>query len=135
MVNSADFGKRVKELLDYYELSAAGFADKIGVGRSSISHILSGRNKPSLEFITKILRAYPEVDLYWLMNGKGHFLKESDEQPPTEETTRQVENTESSKQETSILKNNISQNPSNTSKEIHKVIIFYKDGSFDAFEN
>jgi transcriptional regulator with XRE-family HTH domain len=46
------------------------FADKIGVQRSSLSHLLSGRNKPSLDFILKILDVFPDVDLYWMINGK-----------------------------------------------------------------
>jgi transcriptional regulator with XRE-family HTH domain len=51
------------------------FADKIGVQRSSLSHLLSGRNKPSLDFILKILDVFPDVDLYWMINGKGSFQK------------------------------------------------------------
>jgi transcriptional regulator with XRE-family HTH domain len=65
--------------LDYYSLNASAFADKIGVQRSSLSHLLSGRNKPSLDFILKILEVFPDVDLYWILNGKGNFPKNSDE--------------------------------------------------------
>ena len=57
--------------MDYYNESASSFAEKIGVQRSSISHILSGRNKPSLDFVLKVLSSFPEVELYWLLNGKG----------------------------------------------------------------
>ncbi len=73
MVNVEEFSKRLQEVLDFYGLSASSFADRIGVQRSSISHILSGRNKPSLDFILKILHAFPDVELYWLLNGKGVF--------------------------------------------------------------
>ena len=75
MVNSEDFGKRLQKIMDEYELNATNFADEIDVGRSSISHILSGRNKPSLEFVMKVIEAFPEVELYWLLNGKGTFPK------------------------------------------------------------
>ncbi|UOK41795.1 MULTISPECIES: helix-turn-helix domain-containing protein [Flavobacterium] len=75
MVNIDDFVKRLETILDYYGLSASGFADKIGVQRSSLSHLLSGRNKPSLDFILKIIQEFPEVDLYWILNGKGNFPK------------------------------------------------------------
>ena len=51
-------------------LSASEFADRIGVQRSSISHILSGRNKPSIDFLEKIKTAFPEADLNWLVSGK-----------------------------------------------------------------
>ena len=73
MVNSADFTKRLQNILDYYGLSATAFSEKIDFNRSTISHLLSGRNKPSLEFIMKVLQEFPEVELYWLLNGKGTF--------------------------------------------------------------
>ena len=73
MINTEDFIKRLQKVIDYYGESASSFAEKIGVQRSSISHILSGRNKPSLEFVLKILSSFPEVELYWLLNGKGDF--------------------------------------------------------------
>ena len=75
MVNTEDFIKRLEYLLDYYSLNASSFADKIRVQRSSISHLLSGRNKPSLDFVMKIADAFPNVNLYWILNGKGSFLK------------------------------------------------------------
>jgi transcriptional regulator with XRE-family HTH domain len=75
MVNTEDFVKRLEIILDYHGLSASSFADKIGVQRSSLSHLLSGRNKPSLDFILKIIEVFPEVDLYWILNGKGNFPK------------------------------------------------------------
>jgi hypothetical protein len=43
-----------------------------------LSHLLSGRNKPSLDFILKILDVFPDVDLYWMINGKGSFPKNSE---------------------------------------------------------
>src|SRR5690606_33412524 len=73
MLNLVDFVKRLEELFQYYGLSAAAFADKIEVPRSSISHLLSGRNRPSLEFVLKIVQNFKEVDLYWLLNGEGVF--------------------------------------------------------------
>ena len=75
MVNIDDFIKRLEIILDYYNLSASAFADKINVQRSSLSHLLSGRNKPSLDFIIKVIEVFPEVDLYWILNGKGNFPK------------------------------------------------------------
>ena len=75
MVNIDDFIKRLELVLDYYNLSASAFADRINVQRSSLSHLLSGRNKPSLDFIIKVIEVFPEVDLYWILNGKGTFPK------------------------------------------------------------
>ncbi len=125
MINNEEFTKRLQKVIDYYSESASSFAEKIGVQRSSISHILSGRNKPSLEFILKILSTFPEVELYWLLNGKGTFPA--------------LKNTE-------IKKNNLSptlfnkevmpeQQKTDNSKKIERVIIFYSDGSFENFQN
>ena len=54
MINVEEFAKRLNIIMDFHQLSAALLADKIEVQRSSISHLLSGRNKPSLEFVLKI---------------------------------------------------------------------------------
>jgi transcriptional regulator with XRE-family HTH domain len=64
MVNTENL-LSVLKLYCYYYLNASAFADKIGVQRSSLSHLLSGRNKPSLDFILKIVDVFPDVDLYW----------------------------------------------------------------------
>ncbi|MHA3787867.1 helix-turn-helix domain-containing protein [Flavobacterium hauense] len=75
MVNTDDFIKRLEIILDYYNLSASLFADKMGVQRSGLSHLMSGRNKPSLDFVMKIIENFPDVDFYWLLNGDGTFPK------------------------------------------------------------
>src|SRR5690606_26009306 len=73
MINSSEFGDRIDRMLKFYDLTASAFADKIGVQRSSISHLLAGRNKPSLEFVMRVVQTFPEVDLHWLIHGKGSF--------------------------------------------------------------
>ena len=79
MVNTDDFIKRLETIFDYYNMSASVFADKLGVQRSGLSHLLSGRNKPSLDFVLKLIDNFPEVDLYWLLNGTGNFPKQETE--------------------------------------------------------
>ncbi len=68
---------RIQLLLKIKNLSSSQFADEIGVQRSSISHIISGRNNPSLEFLMKILNRYPELQTDWLLFGNGSMFKES----------------------------------------------------------
>ena len=117
MVNSEEFVKRLEKVIKYYGLTASSFADSIGVQRSSISHLLTGRNKPSLEFVMKVVKTYPEVNLYWLLNGKGSF------------PTKPASTAPSSAQEKS--------EPMTSTKEgksIKKIIIFYDDGSFEAYD-
>jgi len=66
MINIDEFVIRLQKVMDFYGETSSSFAEKIGVQRSSISHILSGRNKPSLDFILKVLSSFPDVELYWL---------------------------------------------------------------------
>ena len=70
MLNNLAFINRLQELMTQKQLSAAAFASKIGVQRSSVSHILAQRNRPSLEFILKIHNAFEEIDLTWLLLGQ-----------------------------------------------------------------
>lgn len=69
------FVNRLAFLLENLDYTASAFADKIGVQRSSLSHLLSGRNKPSLDFIMKINEAFPEISLTWILKGKGNYLE------------------------------------------------------------
>lgn len=117
MVNTEAFIKRLEKLLDYYGLSASVFADKIGVQRSSISHLLTGRNKPSLEFVMKVITTFPEVNLYWLLNGKGSFPSPGNESQATSKSPR-ADHVAISKK---------------AHREIDKIIIFYSDGSFETY--
>ncbi|AEH02246.1 helix-turn-helix transcriptional regulator [Lacinutrix sp. 5H-3-7-4] len=138
MINNQEFTKRLKKVIDYYGESASSFAEKIGVQRSSISHILSGRNKPSLEFVLKVLSTFPEVELYWLMNGKGNFPSVENNKPKIEKKPIAENQDLFSKSENENLPKEISVEKiisSNSKKEIERIIIFYKDGSFSNFEN
>lgn len=66
---------RFTKILEYSGFTASEFADEIDVQRSSISHIISGRNKPSLEFIVKIKNRFPEISWDWIILGQGEMLK------------------------------------------------------------
>lgn len=116
MVNSLEFTTRIKKVMEYHQLSASLFADKIGVQRSSISHILSGRNKPSLDFILKITSAFSNVDIHWLINGKGIFPKE-------------LKNTSSDIAPTLFNLEKTTEN-----KKIQRIVVFYNDGTFDEYK-
>ncbi len=67
--------ERINLILKSRNLNAAQFADEIGVQRSSISHILTGRNNASLDFLLKVLKRYPEIDTDWLLTGKGVMIR------------------------------------------------------------
>ena len=125
MINTTEFNTRLKKILDYYGLSASAFAEIITVQRSSISHILSGRNKPSLDFITKVLNAFPDIELQWLLSGVGEFPKSTAPLQKAEPTPIA---------ENPVSKRQISTPPiatiSNAEDSIERIVIFYRDGSF-----
>ncbi|WP_281632648.1 helix-turn-helix domain-containing protein [Flavobacterium luteolum] len=149
MVNIDDFVKRLESVLDYYGLNASAFADKIGVQRSSMSHLLSGRNKPSLDFIMKILEVFPDVDLYWILIGKGTFPKSNNEESTEIEKTSSpiVSNENMGNDLFSVVEINSEEEKIETKKshvlknekfslqddEIEKIVIFYKNGTFKAY--
>lgn len=160
MINTDDFVKRLETIFDYYGLTASSFADKINVQRSSISHLLSGRNKPSLDFILKVIESFPDVELLWLLNGKGNFPKgENSNQEKIDATPIQkIENEEeinssdlfsnnvaSTENEKNPVFENISKNFSNTevfnnpmnslisNSDIEQIVVFYKNGTFKTY--
>ena len=119
MVNTSEFTARLKKVMEFHQLTASLFADKIAVQRSSISHILSGRNKPSLDFILKVTGTFKDVDIYWLLNGKGSFpkVKEIKQNTPTPPLLRSKE----------------SNFPISSSKKIQRIVVFYSDGTFEEY--
>ncbi|MEC5174414.1 helix-turn-helix transcriptional regulator [Chryseobacterium nepalense] len=89
--------ERISKVIEYSGLTPSEFADEIDVQRSSISHVTSGRNKPSLEFIIKIKSRFPEILWDWLVTGEGQMLKS--ELP--EITKTEVESSDNSEEEKS----------------------------------
>lgn len=67
--------ERILTLLQHLGMSPSRFADEIGVQRSAMSHLVSGRNNPSLEFITKTLKRFPGVNTEWLISGTGPMMR------------------------------------------------------------
>lgn len=67
---------RLLQLLDLEHLTPSKFADLIGVQRSSVSHILSERNKPSFDFLQKTLKTFPGLNAEWLMLGEGPIYEQ-----------------------------------------------------------
>lgn len=122
--------ERLKMVMKMNNLSAAAFADRIGVQRSSISHIMSGRNKPSLDFIQKTLKSFPRVNGDWLVTGRpvgsnssqdstSNYENKIDEQPVSRsrstEEIEQISSNESINQQV---------------KEIERIVVFYSDGTY-----
>ena len=125
--------KRITQILEEQQLSSSSFADTIGVQRSSISHVLSGRNKPSLEFILKTVRAFPAYSTDWLLFGKSS-------ESPASYPTLSDETSSSAVQDMSFVDQTAQEElpsaPILTSKsqaEIDKVVLLFKDGRFTEY--
>ena len=93
--------ERLKNWIESEGLKPSALADTIGVNRATVSHILSGRNKPSIDFLEKLLGAYPNINTNWLISGIGY------------------------------MQNNIKQKEVVPNKKIGKVVVFYDDNSFE----
>jgi transcriptional regulator with XRE-family HTH domain len=66
---------RIKKFMEYKGISPSELADTIGVQRSNVTHVLKGRNKPSFQFIEKLLQIYPEMNAKWLLLGEGNMIE------------------------------------------------------------
>src|SRR5690606_34815419 len=117
---------RIQTIMDHYGLSVSAFADEIGVQRSSISHLLNGRNKPSLDFVLKLVSAYPEVNLYWLLKGEGTF-------PEIAQIDMNFE--KSSEKENVQIDVSPVQTGKLSQKEPERVVMLFKDGTFQSYNS
>lgn len=140
---------RIKQIMSMEQLSSAQFADEIDIQRSSLSHVLSGRNKPSLDFVMKIKKSFDRISLDWLIFGTGNMFV--DEAMPigvenlTEHSTVNQEDEQFLKFEPEITNEqsdpkiaSISkieeEAPSNYYRKSNRIIIFYPNGTFEEFK-
>ena len=119
---------RIHELITFYQLSSASFADQIGVQRSSISHILSGRNKPSLDFVLKTLKAFPTLSSDWLLHGQGDIETNATPTPSASVPEISKKTSTVAKEEHPII------SPTAPAAEIDQVLILRSDGTFQYFK-
>ena len=140
---------RLSQIIKTKQLSASQFADEIGVQRSSVSHVLSGRNKPSLDFITKVALRFPDINNEWLLTGRGQMLIPSDASEDfgdtnihtagiIEEKTEEVE-ADNERIEEKIARELVSKAKTGRDRSqagsvsIEKIVIFYDNGSFSDY--
>lgn len=151
------FSKQLQKIMHHFGLSTTELADKILVPKATISHLISERNKPGLEFIMKLHTTFPTLNLEWLIYEKEPFLVTEIHQKTIEknqnetdvldeileiETVNEIENKDQSENqkeeiEPKNINQNITENPKNIlsfqSKEIDCIVIFYNDGSFKKY--
>ena len=152
MESTDSIKERIKSIISHEGLTPSKFADIIGVQRSGISHILSGRNKPGLELLNKILKNFSDISGDWLITGEGVMHKGKNSRAE-KRTPNQLFPTESSPVDTRVEELNINReedppvyqtkkrtveksaaNPESLSvdsdKTIEKIVVFYSDRTF-----
>ncbi len=140
--------ERIKKIIEKENSNPSLFADRIGISRGTMNHILNGRNNPSLDVITKILATFPHVNTEWLMFGTGPLYKgdkaflqpslfddipvKQDKLPEKNEYRKEIEVNipEKTTNKAEIEEIRL---PKNTSKIVDKIIIYYSDNTFENF--
>lgn len=136
--------ERLTRFLQQEQLTPARFADILGVQRSGISHIMSGRNKPGYDLIKKITIKFPELNVEWLITGKGLIYKESlsptlpedhggeTQQKPISEITEipEIKDPNTHLDVADIRQTIHSKSLQADQREILKIVILYTDKSF-----
>ena len=166
-----EINERISIIMEHFNITPSEFAEKVDVQRSSISHITSGRNKPSLEFITKVKNTFPDIEWDWLINNNGPMIKPKIEIVEEKVETKKLPlpdlfsiiEDENFGQEESLPKipekanrpepittppiieekkindsqplDNFPAVQAKSTKKVKRVIIFFEDGTFEAFEN
>lgn len=136
---------RLQQLLSAENLTQAEFADRIGVARASVSHILAGRNRPSFEVIQKISDSFPAVSLDWLINGNGRMYRQESAQnadyqakslEPQDLGAEPALSEEPTAGSPAASRNTLSDTLVQTRQKpkqqriISKVVVFFNDGTF-----
>jgi transcriptional regulator with XRE-family HTH domain len=136
---------RIKLIIDSENLTFSKFADIIGVQRSGISHIISGRNNPSLDVIQKILESFNFISTDWLLFGKGEMMKEQiqgklfqDDNELNNEILTSDEKVNLKSDENSeiippIVQVLNSEADKQNNNDIERIVIFYKNKSFGEY--
>jgi transcriptional regulator with XRE-family HTH domain len=135
--------ERLNSFLQIEQLTPARFADLMGIQRSGVSHLLSGRNKPGFDFFEKFLQKFPSVNIEWLISGRGKMYKDMStpplfpEQAPPPAEPKDIYTYDSggivepaAPEETSIP---LPASPSLENKRIEKVVVLYDDGTFSDY--
>jgi transcriptional regulator with XRE-family HTH domain len=134
--------ERLIEFLKAENKTSAQLAEEIGVQPSGISHILSGRNKPSLDFVLKMLEKYPFLSTEWLLFGRGNMYKDESMQKlfedikESEESTDNVVNQpfeESEKKISDVNLRNTGDHVRDEKQKVEKIVWFYTDKSFHEY--
>lgn len=124
-----DINERVKHLIEAKQMNYSQFADEVDTLRSGISHIVSGRNKPGLEFLQKILKRFDDIDAGWLLTGAGEMYKPKE---PPQAATYPEKSKENVVGEKPVMGVQFPQ-ATQEGKNIEKITVFFSDRTFTDF--
>lgn len=120
---------RLQVIFEREGISASIFADRIGVQRSAISHILSGRNKPGFDLLQKIIAKFPTINTEWLITGLGDPYK----QPVKQIQTTLFDPPTTQKQSVEVTSVNAPSLQPAGNRTIERIVIFYSDKTFETY--
>lgn len=138
--------ERIIKIMECERMGQAQFASAIGIQRAAMSHIISGRNNPSLDVMTKILHRYPQINPDWLLLGKGEMLR--DNTPAMEPADNIAKNPpqiqvlpeghqelpfQESRKELANSEKTWAVSVEKPSKSVSKIMVFYSDNTYDTF--
>ena len=123
---------RLVKFLEAENISQSQFADSIGVARASVSHILSGRNKPGFEFIERTARRYPALNLEWLITGKGRMYNAIADSQDDMILFPDGDNPLSPADNQQFIE--VEPAPGSSGRKISRVTVFFTDGTFEEFK-
>ncbi len=133
-----NISERIKVLIEELGLDAKTFATTLNINPSSISHLTSGRNKPSFDFLQRIAQEFPEIDIHWLLTGKGKLFKSETENYVKQKKENTSDSAELHQGVFAVPDINKTKNEEKVvieKKQIDKIILLYTDGSFKIYDH
>lgn len=151
---------RIRKFMEFKGISPSELADSIGVQRSNVTHVLKARNKPSFQFIEKLLQIYPDLNAKWLLLGVGNMLEspaksrtlfdqltepvvsQAPPKPEKQEEKRSADDAPAEVEEVvnpippvekRIAENELQDQFFSSEKPIERLIVFFKDQTFKVY--
>ncbi|WP_159467868.1 helix-turn-helix transcriptional regulator [Dyadobacter sp. 3J3] len=141
-----DLNEKIKQILVDKNISPSHFADEIGIQRSSISHIIAGRNKPSLDIVQKIIRRFPDLGINWILEDEDLPESISEIKPFKADNYTHLNGRKSDisslleSRKNNVPQQNVTQEilvpekSVGSEKKVERILIFYSDGTFQEFK-
>lgn len=123
--------KRLQQFINAENISQSQFAERIGVAKASVSHILAGRNKPGYEFLESMARQFPTLNLEWLIAGRGRMYKNTAGEAEIPQAVTLEEPRISEPQSGNLFEVGTESADSQPDRpRISRIVVFYDNGTF-----